>query len=228
MVHVSWGLILACGKTEQLMPGVDTAFLGLNGQPLVSYALRAFEACEDIDGIAVVVSKDHMQEVAAMVKLFGLTKLRRIVAGSSQRLTSIKAGIAALDENVSLLTIHEASRPLIKPDVICEVVKAAKRYGCAAAGERINSLVRITGKGQKREKTLDAGTAWEAQTPQGFRIEVLNKAIAAAAKKKTVYADEVAYVEAIKGDVHMIPTNNGNFKITQLDDLQLAEAFLKM
>ena len=78
MVHVVWGLILACGKSEQLATnGIDTAFLTIGGKPILYHSLMAMEECPEIDGIAVVVPKERLSDVQQMAQLFGFSKLRQ-------------------------------------------------------------------------------------------------------------------------------------------------------
>jgi 2-C-methyl-D-erythritol 4-phosphate cytidylyltransferase len=228
MIHVSWGLILGCGKTEQLSNGVDVAFLNLGGKPVISYSIQAMEDCPEIDGISVVVRKERMAEVQRLCKLMGYTKVRRIVQGTTQRASSIKAGMASFDEDVSIAVIHESSRPNVSIPVITETVKAAKRYGCGVAGVRSIDPIKITPKGQKVTETADPNTVWNAQTPEAFKIDVLQKAIETTAKKKISLVDEACALEATKKDVHITPSSKWNMKITEPDDLAICEVLIRL
>ncbi|MGD9873352.1 MAG: 2-C-methyl-D-erythritol 4-phosphate cytidylyltransferase [Kiritimatiellia bacterium] len=229
MVHVVWGIIIASGKEEQLMAtGVDVAFLNLAGRPLLSHALEEFERCPDIDGIVVVAPKDRVGEVLTMAKLMGYMKLRKIAAGTVARISSLRMGLNTLDEEVSMVVVHEVSRPCVKRGLISECIKAAKRYGSGVAASRILDPVKIVPKGNTVTATLEPNTAWTAQTPQAYKLDVLEKALAAAAKKKVALQDESAALELIKHEVHLVPCPPSNIRIANPEDLTLAEALKRL
>ncbi|NCC52797.1 MAG: hypothetical protein EOM20_16500 [Spartobacteria bacterium] len=227
MGHVVWGLILASDKDEQIASGVDTAFLNLGGRPVLSYSLEAFEKCPEIDAIAVVAPKERMAEVQRVVQLFGCTKVRRIAPGTTQRLTSLKSGLDSMDNDVTIVVYHQVSRPCISPDLISDTVKTAKRYDCGVAAQRVAEPVKIVPKGHKITDSVDPGTAWIAQMPVACRMEALQKAITDMQKKKNGIDDIIKAIEAQKKAVQVVPAPVSNIRITDADDLMLAEAFMR-
>ena len=76
--------------------------------------------------------------------------------------------------------------------------------------------------------TLEPNTAWTAQTPQAYKLDVLEKALAAAAKKKAPLQDESAALELIKHEVHLVPCPPSNIRIANPEDLTLAEALKRL
>ena len=95
MIHTSWGIIIASGKGEQLAPDVDLAFLSVASKPVLAYSLLAYEQCPDIDGIVVVVGKERMDAVVTLSRMFGSSKLKKVVAGTAQRGTSVQKGLGS-------------------------------------------------------------------------------------------------------------------------------------
>jgi len=227
MVHVVWGLIITCGKEEQLDSGVDTAFLNLGGKPVLSYAIDAFENCPDVDGIAVVCVKDRMSDVQQMVRLFGYTKIRRIAAGTNLFVTSVKAGLKSFDEMVSIVVIHEATRPLIRPDIISETIKSGKRYGCAIVADKIVDPVKIVEKGYTVARTSEPN-AWVAQSPFCCRLEIFNEALGTTSKDRKSARDFSEAVELCGNEVRVVPSNPFNFKIRTARDLEVADSLLRV
>jgi len=228
MVHVTWGLIIACGKSEQFAGGADTAFLGIGGKPAISYSINAFEECADIDGIALVVAKDRMQETQSLVRLFGYTKVRRIAAGTARRETSIVNGLGAMDDDVSIVAVHDVSRPFVQPELISDTIKAAKRYGCGIAATKVEEAVKLAPSGLKVQSTVDVNSVWISQTPQTFKRDLLDKALKNAEKKGLKLQDEAEAVEKLKKPVHLVAASRSNMKMIGGQDLALAEAMLKM
>lgn len=227
-LHSAWAVVVACGKSEQISSEIDTAFLNVGNQPVLTYSLDAFERCADIEGIIVVAAKDRMESVLGMLKLFSYPKLKKIVAGSSQRHTSVQAALDQLDDDVSIVVVHESSRPCIDAELISETIKAAKRYGSGVAAVKIEETVQISPKGLTASKPLDPGSAWLIQTPQAFKREELQKALNGSRKKKGPAPDEsTAYADSFK-NVHLVPSSRKNIKILEASDISLVSTVLGM
>ena len=90
-------IILAAGKSTRMGDGIDKAFLSLVNKPVVAWSLLAFERSPEIDRIVLVVRKDQLLACKAVVKMFGISKLDKIVAGGAKRQESVQAGLAACD-----------------------------------------------------------------------------------------------------------------------------------
>jgi 2-C-methyl-D-erythritol 4-phosphate cytidylyltransferase/2-C-methyl-D-erythritol 2,4-cyclodiphosphate synthase len=73
-------------------------------------------------------------------------------------------------------------------------------------------------------ETLDRGSIWLAQTPQGFRADVLRAAFAAAGEGAAAATDECALVERMGRPVALVPGDAANVKITTADDVARARA----
>jgi 2-C-methyl-D-erythritol 4-phosphate cytidylyltransferase/2-C-methyl-D-erythritol 2,4-cyclodiphosphate synthase len=71
-------------------------------------------------------------------------------------------------------------------------------------------------------ETLDRRTMWLAQTPQGFRTELLRRAFDAAGPAASEATDECALVERLGAPVAVVPGERGNYKITTADDVARA------
>ena len=227
MEHVTWGLIIACGKSEQMSPEVDIPFLDLGGKPVLTYSLLAYEKCQDIDGIVLVVAKERIESVQTMAQMFGCSKIRKVVAGGVHRQASVMVGLKALDEDVTLVSVHEASRPCINPDLISETIKAAKRYGSGVAALPVPDVIKEVKKGLTVKETLDHHSLWAAQSPQTFKREALVKGYEMANRKKLSLEDDASAVELLdKDEVHLIQVQPQNFKIRTADDLRNAAHLL--
>lgn len=210
-------IVIACGKEEQITPGTDTAFLSLGNRPVLAHSLNILHACTAVDGIVVAVSKDRIESSLQVIKRFGCTKVHGIVVGSANRLNTLRTVYAKLPEGAANIIVHEASRPFISDEVICEGVKAAKRYGCAIAAHRVPDAVKLAAKGLKPDKTLERNSVWIAQTPQVFRVEVFEKIINSKNKNLKLIDDESEWVRK-PAEVHMVEAGYGNIKIRTVDD----------
>jgi len=225
---MNFGLIVAAGKSVRMGPKVDKAFLSLGTKPVLAYSLMAFESCESIDGVILVVRKDRVDAARGMAQMFGCSKIKRVVAGGATRQVSVQNGLSAMPEEVAIVAVHDGARPCVTPDLIAETIKVAKRNGSGVAAVKITDTVKHVDKGYTVSKTVDRKRLWTVQTPQTFKLDLLNDAFAAVRKKGTSVTDEASAVELTGHAVRLVPGPFSNVKITSPDDLLVAAALLKV
>ena len=120
-------IIVAAGKSERMGAGTDKAFLNLGPKPVVAWSLLAFERCADVDQIVLVVRKDQLIAAKAVVRMFGISKVRAVVAGGAKRQDSVMNGLKELDVDTRFVVVHDGARPCVRPETISEVVKLSRR-----------------------------------------------------------------------------------------------------
>jgi len=218
-------IIVAAGKSERMGAGTDKAFLSLVNKPVVAWSLLAFERCPEIDRIVLVVRKDQQIAAKAVVKMFGISKLQAIVPGGNKRQDSVAAGLAACDLDTRHVLIHDGARPCITSDVISEVVKLVKRTPAVAVGRKMTDSVKRVEKGTQVTKSEDRDKLWSVQTPQAFQMKTIRNAYAKLGKAEVL--DDCQAVELTGEVVKLLENRKPNFKITTVEDLQIASALLK-
>ncbi|MBU0678543.1 MAG: 2-C-methyl-D-erythritol 4-phosphate cytidylyltransferase [Verrucomicrobia bacterium] len=228
MAHTTWGIVLASGKGEQLTGGIDTAFLSLGTHPAITYSMMAFEKCAEVDEVMILTAKDRIEAVQSLVKLFGCVKTTRIVGVGSQRAKCIQTALDELPDNASVVVIQEASRPCISVDLVAETVRSAKRYGTGIAGHKLSGSVKVVPRGLKASSSKNGNTLWVVHTPQAYKIDVLQKALKAAAKKHLSFEDESEAVALTTAEIRMVPSPSTNVKIQTPDDLTLVSTLLRL
>ena len=217
-------IIVAAGKSERMGTGTDKAFLSLGNKPVVAWSLLAFERCADVDRIVLVVRKEQQLAAKAVAKMFGISKLAAVVPGGNKRQESVQAGLAACDADTRFVVVHDGARPCITPDVVSEVVKLAKRVGAATVGHRITDTVKRVEKGTAVSGTEDREKLWAVQTPQAFHFRILANAYKNLGKNEVT--DDCQAVELSGETVRIFENRAPNFKITTVEDLQIASALL--
>ena len=217
-------IIVAAGKSERMGTGTDKAFLSLGNKPVLAWSLIAFERCPDIDRIVLVVRKEQQVAAKAVARMFGIAKLIAIVPGGNKRQESVQAGLAACDVDTRFVVVHDGARPCVTPDVISEVVKLAKRVGAATVGRRMTDTVKRVEKGTAVSGTEDREKLWAVQTPQAFNFRTLTNAYKNLGKNEIT--DDCQAVELAGETVRIFENRAPNFKITTVEDLQIASALL--
>ena len=218
-------IIVAAGKSERMGPGTDKAFLSLVNKPIVAWSLLAFERTPEVDRIILVVRKDQLVASKAVVQMFGISKIQAIVPGGANRQDSFQAGLAACDIDTRYVIVHDGARPCVTSEMISEIAKAVKRSGAVTVGRKITDTVKRVEKGSLVSATEERDKLWAVQTPQAFQIKILRAAYKALGKKEVT--DDCHAVELSGESVKILESRLPNFKITTVEDLQIAGALLK-
>jgi len=204
------------------MNGIDKVFALLGGKPVISRVLDAFEKCEPINQIVVVVSKANLAKCRELVAENKYSKPIEVCAGGKRRQDSVAAGLSKLDK-CDRVVIHDGARPLVTKALIEEGLEAAKETGAAAAAVPVTDTIKMAGDDRMVRQTLPRQNLWAVQTPQVFRADLISKAYQKAAGEVT---DDASLVERLGNKVKLYMGSYDNIKITNSDDLMIAEALL--
>ena len=200
------------------------AFLDLGGQPLLLRAALAFEEAPSVERLVAVVSEDQVATARGI--LSSLKKTLAVVPGGPRRQDSVLEGLKQAPEAFEgVVLVHDAARPLVDVGLIEEVARAAEQAGAALPVLRLVDTVKRLRDGCVVE-TLDREELGAAQTPQGFRFDLLVSAYEAAFRDDVTLTDEAMAVERIGAPVRAVPGSARNRKITTPEDLAWAEGVL--
>lgn len=221
-------IILAAGRGERMGAKFDKAFLSLGPKPMVAYSLLAFEACADVEGLVLVVRRDRIEAAREMCKMFGVSKLLKIVSGGSRRQDSVRAGLAALPPETTIVTVHDSARPLVTPALISATIASARKSGSGVAAHKVVDTIKECGRTGIVSKTIDRAKLWAVETPQSFRFDILRDAYDQVAAAKKTVTDDAGALEFIGRPVQVVEWQEPNLKITYPGDLAVAAALLKV
>jgi 2-C-methyl-D-erythritol 4-phosphate cytidylyltransferase len=125
--------------------------------------------------------------------------------------------------------VHDAVRPLVTSAIIHEVIEAARKYGAAIAGlPAVDTVKQVerTAEGAIVKATIPRAGVVLAQTPQGFRYEVIKKVFDEASADGFMGTDEASLAERSGHEVAVVMGSPKNIKITTPGDMELAEFYL--
>jgi 2-C-methyl-D-erythritol 4-phosphate cytidylyltransferase len=138
----------------------------------------------------------------------------------------VRAGLDALPAGFDgVVLVHDAARPLVTVELVEAVVHAAQEHGAAIPVVPVADTIKEIGGGRVTA-TVDRERLAAAQTPQGFRREVLVRAYESAFADGIVLTDESMAVERLGLPVACVPGSPRNRKLTAADDLAWAERVL--
>ena len=215
-------LIVAAGRGTRLQASRPKPFVTLAGRPILERAARAFAAYPRVDGLVVVAADPG----AAQRLLLAVAPRAVVVRGGAERQDSVRLGLAVL-EGDGVVLVHDAARPLVEAAVIDAVIEAAERHGAAVPVVRVADTVKRLRPDGTVAATVPREDLALAQTPQGFRIDLLRRAYDRALADGFLGTDDASLVERDGGRVVAVPGSERNVKITTPRDLALAEALLR-
>lgn len=213
-------LILAAGQGKRMAGAVPKQFLVVAGRPLVAHTLAKFQEHPQIDEIIVVTRAEDIAYCwQKIVAPFGLTKVSQIIAGGDERGASVYAGLLALPPEAAWVLIHDGVRPLVSAPIIADVLRAAQENGAAIAAVPVKDTIKMVAENSRVAKTLVREKLWQAQTPQGFKKDLIIEAYRQAHHSGRKGTDDASLVEQLGVPVTIVRGEDANLKITTPDDL---------
>jgi 2-C-methyl-D-erythritol 4-phosphate cytidylyltransferase len=222
-------ILLAGGSATRLGSGENKVYLQLGGVPMLAWSLQAFEDSALIDDIVLVVREADRAIAEEIAASLGLTKLRATVTGGDTRHDSERAGLESLADAIeagttSLVAIHDAARPFVRPDLLERILVTAAAVGGAIPALPLDSEFLLHVDATGTSAPVDAGELRGVQTPQAFHARELLDAYRSAAKAGFHGVDTAESVERFSTlRVEIVTGDPGNTKVTFFEDLILAE-----
>jgi len=204
-------------------------FAPLAGRAVWLHSAERFLNRRDVKQVIVVVAEEDREEFSrkfgANLAIMGV----ELCKGGAERADSIQNALARVRDDIDFVAVHDAARPCLADKWIDQVFAAAEQTGAAILAMPISATLKRTKGGKPSPliaETVDRAGLWEAQTPQVFRRDLLNKAYAARAGASPT--DDAQLVERLGAAVALVEGSPMNLKITTKDDLRLAEQILKV
>jgi 2-C-methyl-D-erythritol 4-phosphate cytidylyltransferase len=210
-------LVVAAGRGERLGTTGPKAFVMCGGRPMLEWSIAALKAVPEI-GHVVVATPPGVEAPAGTTGVFG----------GDERSHSVRAALHHTLAGDPVL-VHDAARPLVTPEIIRAVLAGLDPEADAAiaAAPVADTIKRAGQDGRTVAQTLDRSALWAIQTPQVFRREVLERALAQPHDVLAAATDDASLVETLGGAVRLVESSRENFKVTTPEDLRLADLLLR-
>lgn len=220
-------IIAAAGQGTRMAGKRPKQFLELSGTPIIIHALKAFERCDVIHEIIIVLAAEETDSFLSLAKEYGLRKLAAVVPGGRTRAESVLHGLQAVDAGaVEIVAVHDGVRPFVTPEEISRTVEAAKSEGAAIlVSTPVDTIKEVRAGAVAR--TLDRSTIRNALTPQCFHYKLLLRAYSRVDVTDPELTDESSLVERLGVRIAIVEGSPRNIKITRLEDLAIGEVLLR-
>ncbi len=215
-------IIAAGGRGLRAGGGIPKQLRSVGGRTLLEHALAPFDRSERVE--AIVVALPPELAAAPPVGFRDVETLLRVVAGGARRQDSVAAGLDAVGEGTDVVLVHDAARPFCPPALVGRVIDAAAEAGAAVPAVQATDTVKQSadaGGHRVVAATLPRERIYLAQTPQGFRFDVLRAAVALG-RSGVDATDEALLAERVGYPARLVEGDPDNVKVTTPADLDRA------
>ena len=206
-------LLVAAGSGERLGADRPKAFVVLAGRPMLEWSVEALVAA-GIEEIIVALPPGGSPPPGCVG-----------VAGGATRSASVRSALRSARADPQVI-VHDAARPLVTPAHFLDTLAALEDADAAIAAAPMTDTVKEAGEDRRVTATLDRKRLWAIQTPQAFRREALERALAVDDQVLAEATDDAWLVERAGGTVRVVESTAENFKVTTPHDLRVAELLL--
>lgn len=231
-------IILAAGSGSRMKSDVKKQYLLLQEKPLIYYALNSFQSSDIIDDIIIVVSAEDMEYMRTQIVIpYGFDKVKTIVAGGKERYVSVANGLNAIHPDTEgICFIHDGARPFVTHEIIQRAYDSAFIEKACVVGMPVKDTIKISNETGFAVQTPRRSDVWMIQTPQVFETNLIRNCYKTLMEneKKTLESgiqitDDACVIELFSDiKVKLIEGSYQNIKITTPEDLQIAEAFIRL
>ena len=218
-------IVVAAGNFTR-MNGVNKQLTQIGGMPVIIRTLTAFQNCDRISNIILVVRADNIFSMQFLTEEYNITKLSDIVCGGNSRQESVLKGLARVGADTKAVMIHDGARPLVSIKIIEDVAAATSENPAVTCGVSVIDTVKQIDENSKVVKTIDRNSLVTVQTPQAVWIEEYKNAVDAVGDVSR-FTDDTSIMEAAGYPVLVTEGSRSNIKITTQGDIAFATALLE-
>ncbi len=202
-------------------------YLELEGSPVLARSLNLFLDYGGVEEIIAVIPAGEKEQVRELLQPHCSLARVTFIDGGAERQDSVQRGLKAVGEEIELVCIHDAARPLASPALLERLLQAAEERGAAVPVIALSDTVKEIDSNGYVTATPQRDKLRLVQTPQVFRCELIRRAYHSAGERGLKLTDDSALVEELGEAVVTVEGELSNLKITTPRDLALAALMLK-
>ncbi|CAK1918869.1 2-C-methyl-D-erythritol 4-phosphate cytidylyltransferase [Vibrio crassostreae] len=218
-------VVPAAGVGSRMKADRPKQYLEIHGKTILEHTVEKLLSHPQVAQIVVAISDDdpYYPELA-------LNQNPQVirVSGGSERADSVLSALNYIAEQqlCDWVMVHDAARPCVQLSDIDKLISGAMSHDIGAIlAAPVRDTMKRGAQGQI-EHTVERADLWHALTPQMFRAKPLWKALSEALQHGASITDEASAFEWKGLSPALVAGRSDNFKITQPEDLALAEFYL--
>jgi 2-C-methyl-D-erythritol 4-phosphate cytidylyltransferase len=207
------GLRMGAGEPKQLQVHLGKTMLEWSLDPFLALGSR-------LGKVVIPLAKEIHQQRPTFMDRWPSTV--HTCVGGVTRQESVHRGFQVLLDlgaSEDLWLVHDAARPMLSQEDLLRLIDKIEESsdGALLATPVRDTLKRSNGDAQV-EGTVDRACLWQAQTPQGAPGPLLWDASCRGLKEQWEVTDDASLLEQSGVPVHLVQSQNVNFKVTLPED----------
>lgn len=222
----TWCVLLAAGRGSRSGLEMNKVFFRWQERSVLSRCLDALAAAGVYDGIVLVLSREDRKAYDALVRREGACDLvKAVVPGGASRRESGFNGLRAVPPDAEIVSIHDAARPFVAPEVVRATVEDARKYGSGVISTPVVDTIKMIDPDSGSVSTPNRAMLRAVQTPQSFQYAMLMEAHMRAQAENMNATDDAMLFEQVYGSVHLSTAEGSekNIKLTLPADFEQLE-----
>ena len=220
-------VLVAAGASSRLGGNELKQFRWIAGKPMLLHSLQLFHQRSDVVVVVCVLPRQFAGDPPPWIFQCDVDRLL-VSVGGKERGDSVLHGLEDLPDEVRIVVVHDAARPMVSMDVVDRVVAEARAGRGAVAALPVTDTVKEVDAQGRVVRTLAREGLWRAQTPQAFPRAMIEEAYADATRKRIAATDCAALCEARGFEVVVVPGSESAVKVTEEADFALVEALTRV
>jgi 2-C-methyl-D-erythritol 4-phosphate cytidylyltransferase len=228
--HSQYSVVVpAAGIGKRMQADCPKQYLLIAGKTIIEHTLTNLLEHSQVKRVIVVLNASDKSFTQLPIASHPRVE---VVEGGQERSDSVLAGLNYILEDEEWVLVHDAARPCLAKSDLTALLQLANQ---GSIGGILATPVRDTMKRAVESKvnrqnfikhTEPRENLWHALTPQFFNRVTLQRALTEANKQNANITDEASAIEYIGEKVILVEGRASNIKITQPEDLLLAEFYL--
>jgi 2-C-methyl-D-erythritol 4-phosphate cytidylyltransferase len=222
----SWIVVPAAGVGSRFGGDIPKQYCQLLGKAVIEYTL---ERLLELKNTEIVVAVSQADILWRQLLVFNNPRIQTTLGGN-ERSDSVRLALLSLQNKAKQsdwVLVHDVARPCVRVEDIRHLMTTLAHHhvgGVLAAP--VSDTVKRVLHFPEIALTEDRSQLWAAQTPQMFRYGMLLDSLQLAAQQQFQPTDESAAIEQLGYTPCIVPGSRDNIKITQPEDLAIAEAVM--
>ncbi len=219
-------VIPAAGVGRRMLTDKPKQYLTIHGKTILEHTVEKLRGHPQVGKVVIAVSDDD--PYFSQLSLASDPEIIR-VAGGQERSDSV---FAALDYVVkhhptTWVMVHDAARPCVRLSDIDRLIEAVISHDVGGIlATPVRDTMKRSNSGQDIIATVERENLWHALTPQMFRTAELHRALSRVIDQHIAVTDEASVMEWHGDKPRIVLGCADNIKVTQPEDLALAEFYL--
>ena len=213
-------IITAGGVGKRIGKDIPKQFLLLGKWPILAHTINVFHTFDPSIEILVTLPAGWIAYWKSSIKEFDFHVPHQIIEGGEERFHSIQNALRYA--NGKHIAVHDGVRPFVSAETIDRCFSSLEKFEAVVPVIELKDTIRQID--DNNNFAVDRKNFRIIHTPQCFHAEIIRRAYCLEFTENIT--DDASLVEQLGVNIHFVPSNQENIKITTQFDLTISQSFI--